>query len=208
MLLPLNLLRQLQLARRQKVGLAGVFTVGFIIIVFAIVRLVEVTQATQAVQQDPTKVAESPIKLSAWSHIEGSVSIIVASLPTFRFLHRGGTTNKSSNKSPYHRPRDIGQSLHTIGSARPVKRSHPDDSLFETLVDEDSKELQEIGVAKPYGRHGITKQVGYSVREESVSEEEDGIQRPQRAQHTRISSTQAYQHRLRDSTLIIQSNAV
>ena len=212
MLLPLNLLRQLQLARRQKVGLAGVFTVGFIIIVFAIVRLVEVTQATQAVQQDPTRVAESPIKLSAWSHIEGSVSIIVASLPTFRFLHRGGSTTRGSAKNPYQKPRDIGQSLHTIGSGRgAVKRSHPDDSLFETLVDDDPKELQtferhDIGIAKPYDRNGITKQVGYSVREETVSDEDDGIQRPHRAQHTRISSTHAYQSRLRDSTLIIQSN--
>src|SRR5689334_18582167 len=96
MLLPLNLLYQLQLARRLWVGLAAVLTVGFIIIVFAIVRLIEVTQATQAVQQDPKKVAESPIDLSAWRHIEGSLSIIVASLPTCRFLPRDTGTGKSS----------------------------------------------------------------------------------------------------------------
>jgi hypothetical protein len=196
-----------------------VFTVGFVIIIFAIVRLVEVTQATAAVQQDPTRIAESPIKLSAWSFIEGSVSIIVASLPTFRFLHRGGSTRKSSNnKSPYDRPRDIGKSLHTIGSARgPGKRSHPDDSLFETLVDDDRYDAKEmntlssrtdIGVAKPYDNGGITKQTQFSVREE-ISDEDLHLQRPPRAQHQRLSHTDAYQSRLRrDSTLVIQSNAV
>lgn len=216
MLLPLNLLRQLQLGRKKKAGLAGVFAVGLLIMVFAVVRLVEVTQATAAVALDPTRVAESPIKLSAWSHIEGSVSIIVASLPTFQFLRRGGTTSKSSNKSP-QTPQDIGKSLRTIGSSRAnVKRSHPDDSLFETLVDDehyDSKEMHNlsqnnIGIAEPYRGPGITKHVGYSVREEPASDEDDQLRSPQRAQHTRISQTHGYQSRLRDSALIIQSNAV
>jgi hypothetical protein len=224
MLLPLNLLRQLQLGRKQKVGLAGVFTVGFVIIIFAIVRLVEVTQATQAVQQDPTKVAESPIKLSAWSHIEGSVSVIVASLPTFRFLHRGSGTRKSSNnKSPGYKARDIGQSLHTIGSAGPnrAKRSHPDDSLFETLVDEDDgKELKtftstngSIGVAKTfdgvsYGHSGITKQVGYSIREEAATEEDERRRQMHRGHSPQLARGDSYRDHSRDSHLVIQSNAV
>jgi hypothetical protein len=206
MILPLNLLRQLQLAKRQKVVLAAIFTVGFIIVAFAIVRLVEVTQATQAVTQDATKIADSPIKLSAWSHIEASVSIIVASLPTFQFLHVRRGTRKSSAKSPNNRPRDIGQSLHTIGSGGRVKRSNPDDTLFETLVDGEYGSVKEPNSLDPIKTHdGITKQVDYVVREEIVQERP---QRPQRAKHMRLSGTEAYRNRMRDSQLPIQSNTL
>jgi hypothetical protein len=203
MILPLSLLRQLQLANRQKVGLAGIFTVGFIIIAFAIVRLIEVTEATKAVQQDITKVADSPTKLSAWSHIEASVSIIVASLPTFQFLRVRSGTKKSSNKSPGYRPK---QSLHTIGSGGGrAKRTNPDDTLLGTLVDEEYGSGKELSTLRSVETSdGITKQIGFAVSEEVVDKEEP--QRPRRAQHTRIAETDEYRRRMRDSYLPIQGN--
>ena len=81
-----------------KFGLVVIFSLGGIIIAFALVRLVQVTKATDAAAQDPTTVANGPVLLSMWSHIESTVSIIVATLPAFRFLLSKNRANmKSSN---------------------------------------------------------------------------------------------------------------
>jgi hypothetical protein len=84
MLLPLNLLRKLQVSPQQKFGLAVIFSLGTIIIVFAFARLAQVTKATS--NPDPTALTDGPVLLSMWSFIESSVSIIVATLPAFRYL--------------------------------------------------------------------------------------------------------------------------
>ena len=95
MLLPLNLLRKLQISPQQKFGLAVIFSLGTIIIAFAFARLAQVTKATS--NPDPTTLADGPVLLSMWSHIESSVSIIVATLPAFRYLlnDRAGRTRPS-----------------------------------------------------------------------------------------------------------------
>jgi hypothetical protein len=87
MLLPLNLLRRLQVSLQQKFGLAVIFSLGTIIIAFAFARLAQVTKATS--NPDPTTLADGPVLLSMWSHIESSVSVIVATLPAFGFLLNG-----------------------------------------------------------------------------------------------------------------------
>jgi hypothetical protein len=84
MLLPLNLLRKLQVSPQQKFGLAVIFSLGLIIVAFAFARLAQVTKATS--NPDPTTMADGPVLLSMWSHIESSVSVIVATLPAFRYL--------------------------------------------------------------------------------------------------------------------------
>ncbi|EFQ30669.1 uncharacterized protein GLRG_05813 [Colletotrichum graminicola M1.001] len=86
MVLPLNLLRKLTISRSHKLGLTVLFSLGGVIVAFAIARLVQVTKATGDAAKDPTTVANGPVLLSMWSHIESSVSVIVATLPAFRFL--------------------------------------------------------------------------------------------------------------------------
>ncbi|KAF1347288.1 hypothetical protein EJ07DRAFT_91138, partial [Lizonia empirigonia] len=86
MVLPLNLLRKLQVSTRQKFGLAVIFSLGTIIIAFAFARLGQVSKATSKMAKNPSTVADGPVLLSMWSHIESSVSIVVATLPAFRYL--------------------------------------------------------------------------------------------------------------------------
>jgi hypothetical protein len=100
MILPLNLLRRLQVSPQQKFGLAIIFSLGTIIIAFAITRLVQVTKATN--NPDPRTLANGPVLLSMWSHIESSVSVIVATLPAFRWALNGklGRTGVKPSASP------------------------------------------------------------------------------------------------------------
>ncbi|KAI4912435.1 hypothetical protein J4E90_005839 [Alternaria incomplexa] len=100
MLLPLNLLRKLQVSPQQKFGLAVIFSLGTIIIAFAFARLAQVTKATS--NPDPTTLADGPVLLSMWSHIESSVSVIVATLPAFRYLLNGnmGRTRPGPSAPP------------------------------------------------------------------------------------------------------------
>jgi hypothetical protein len=99
MLLPLRLLFTLQISLKQKFGLACLFSLGSIVIVFAFVRLFNVTKATAQSQIDPTTLADGPVILSLWSTIEAGVAVIVANLPAFRsFLKNRGQTRGSSGK--------------------------------------------------------------------------------------------------------------
>jgi len=102
MLLLLNLLRKLQVSPQQKFGLAVIFSLGTIIIAFAFARLVQVTKATS--NPDPATLADGPVLISMWSHIESSVSVIVATLPAFRYLLNGkmGRTRPGPSKPPVY----------------------------------------------------------------------------------------------------------
>jgi hypothetical protein len=66
-----------------------IFSLGTIIIAFAFARLAQVTKATSNAAKDLTTIADGPVLLSMWSHIESSVSVIVATLPAFRYLLNG-----------------------------------------------------------------------------------------------------------------------
>ncbi|KAK1970981.1 hypothetical protein LY78DRAFT_175311 [Colletotrichum sublineola] len=100
MILPLHLLRKLTTSPFHKLGLTVLFSLGGVIVAFAIARLVQVTKATGDAAKDPTTVANGPVLLSMWSHIESSVSVIVATLPAFRFLlsKNRNITRKTANK--------------------------------------------------------------------------------------------------------------
>jgi hypothetical protein len=87
MILPLRLLFSLQkIPMKQKAGLACLFSLGTIVIIFAFIRLFNVTKATAESQVDPTTMANAPILLSTWSTIEAAVGTIVANMPAFRSL--------------------------------------------------------------------------------------------------------------------------
>lgn len=109
MILPLNLLRRLQVSTQQKFGLAVIFSLGTIIIAFAFARLGQVSKATSKMAKNPSTVADGPVLLSMWSHIESSVSIVVATLPAFRYLLNGklGRTQGISNPPHEHSGRKI-----------------------------------------------------------------------------------------------------
>lgn len=111
MILPLNLIRKLQVSARQRFGLAVIFSLGTIIIAFAFARLAQVTKATSNAAKDPSTVADGPVLLSMWSHIESSVSVIVATLPAFRYLLNSkiGQTHGRSNTREQGRGRRLSQ---------------------------------------------------------------------------------------------------
>ena len=63
MLLPLNMLSKLQVSRRQKIGLGGVFSVGVIIIIVAIIRAVQINHQERS----------DPVALAVWGLVESTV---------------------------------------------------------------------------------------------------------------------------------------
>lgn len=67
MALPLRLLWNLQVNRQQKWALATIFSLGFIIIIFAIVRVIETRASAHHVD---------PVWLALWSMIEASVGML------------------------------------------------------------------------------------------------------------------------------------
>ena len=115
MLLPLRLLMTLRISLRQKLGLSCLFSLGIIVIVFAFVRLFNVTKATEKSKTDPTTVANGPILLSLWSTIEAAVAVIVANLPAFRTLLRNSGNSGVSKTQEGYRAGNLGYS-YKIGS--------------------------------------------------------------------------------------------
>jgi hypothetical protein len=161
MLLPLNMIRKMQLAKRQKVALAFLFGIGAVIIAIAIVRLYEVSPATTDIDQNVSLIATAPMTLSAWSHIEASVAVIVASLPTFRFLLSRATSrgflggeawgaagNGAGGQANRDQRSAQTKSNHTIGSAdkNGKKKGVKDHNTLGSLAHDDPNELQEVRV--------------------------------------------------------------
>jgi hypothetical protein len=89
MLLPLRLIWTLRISVTQKLALACLFSLGMVVIIFAFVRLFNVTKATSEGVVDISKLADAPLTLSFWTQIEAAVSVVVANLPALRsFLRR------------------------------------------------------------------------------------------------------------------------
>ncbi|KAF5524635.1 hypothetical protein CGCA056_v005320 [Colletotrichum aenigma] len=155
MILPLNLLRKLTTSRTHKLGLVVLFSLGAIIIAFALVRLVQVTKATSDTAKDPTTVANGPVLLSMWSHVESTVSIIVATLPAFRFL-----LSKSRNATRQAPSKYAGQ---TIGGSGMSLRSRRWQRGGERLNggESDGSVLDSETELRPV--RGIHKEVEYVV---------------------------------------------
>lgn len=74
MVLPLFMVWGLQLRKSQKVVLAGIFSLGFVVAIFDILRTVESLQSGTF----------SGVAL--WSSLEVTIAVIVASLPLYRAL--------------------------------------------------------------------------------------------------------------------------
>lgn len=74
MSLPLRLLRELQVTRPQKIGLAVVFCLGMTIIAVAVIRMTQIIGQARV----------DPVGLAVWGLVESSVSVIVGSLPPLK----------------------------------------------------------------------------------------------------------------------------
>lgn len=81
MAVPTRLLWNLRVSMREKIGLAFIFTVGIITMIFAIVRSVSL-EGTNSGGQVSTQ------WLILWGAIEGMVAIIVGCLPSFAIFIR------------------------------------------------------------------------------------------------------------------------
>ncbi|KAH8816603.1 hypothetical protein F5884DRAFT_776774 [Xylogone sp. PMI_703] len=78
MILPLQLLWGLRVSNKQKVGLGAIFSLGLVIVIFAIIRMVEVVRAIS--HRSPS----ADVSLSLWSILESAVACIVCSLPALK----------------------------------------------------------------------------------------------------------------------------
>lgn len=87
MALPLGMLRSLHMARSQKIGLAAIFTIVVIDIVFDILRTVYTASAY---------LSQFPDANAVWALCEPSVAVMVCALPSYRGLlsrhNRGSST--------------------------------------------------------------------------------------------------------------------
>jgi len=104
--LPLPIIKSLQLPRRQKIMLMFIFGLGFFTCIISLVRLSSLKQATNT--SDPTW---DNTDAATWSYLELSMAILAACLPTLRplaikFIPRfisGSTHQSSPNANGYVR---------------------------------------------------------------------------------------------------------
>ena len=89
MLLPLPLLYGLRVSLAQKMGLALIFCLGAIVILFCFIRLASVTKSIAEISHT------SAIDLAMWSAIECVVAVVVISLPSLRGLLSGKLITKT-----------------------------------------------------------------------------------------------------------------
>ena len=78
MALPIFMIRNMQIQRAQKIGLAILFSVGTIIIIFDIIRVVSFV----LLLNNPTYVTG----VALWAGLECNVAVLVSCLPTYRTL--------------------------------------------------------------------------------------------------------------------------
>ncbi|KAI0095683.1 hypothetical protein F4776DRAFT_582662 [Hypoxylon sp. NC0597] len=77
--IPVPLVRRLQIAKKQQIALIGVFTIGAVVCVASIMRLVSIYRLGP--MDDPSV---SGIRLGLWSGVESNLAITCACLPTLR----------------------------------------------------------------------------------------------------------------------------
>jgi uncharacterized membrane protein len=67
MVLPIKLLMGLRISKKNKIGVGIIFTIGHLIIIFSIIRVVEITQSLGEANKNVN------VSLSMWSILEASV---------------------------------------------------------------------------------------------------------------------------------------
>ncbi|KAL2265999.1 hypothetical protein VTJ83DRAFT_5351 [Remersonia thermophila] len=173
MALPISILPSLQLDLRRKIGLAVAFSLGFIIIAVACVRMTQVLTPSGTVDL---------IGLAIWGAVETSAAIIVGCLPPLKALlsrevkkysTRGKTTYGQGGTSGGS-PGRTGYGAHSVArtvmaaEAIPLDGQHQQQQMdggiyvqrtYHTTVEFDgdtsSREGDEVGIIKQNGRHDV-----------------------------------------------------
>jgi hypothetical protein len=100
MILPLGLIWNLQMPRAQKVGIGGIFCVGIICIVIAIIRVVQIGV------KSGNNSTPSSSWLALWGIVETGIAVIIGCLPSFAVLHRNAKNSRRGySSSPYYEDR-------------------------------------------------------------------------------------------------------
>jgi hypothetical protein len=163
MALPLGLLRNLQVTRQQKLGLAVVFSLGLVIVAFAIIRMTQILGEARA----------DPAGLALWGIVESSVSVVVGSLPPLKsFLQKklakygtGGYVYGGGGNASHYLPGSKGAAGSKMGSkqmsgmhrSRQSTTLRDDEIALEDRHDRDSEnsvsqlKAGEIIVTRTYG---------------------------------------------------------
>lgn len=98
MLLPIRVVWNLQVPRGQKVAIIALFASGFVCIVFATLRLVQIGRKSGDTN------SPNPTWLALWTLIETSVAICIGCGPAFVVLYRATrNTNASRDTNGYYR---------------------------------------------------------------------------------------------------------
>ncbi|OQE32939.1 hypothetical protein PENFLA_c001G10456 [Penicillium flavigenum] len=104
--LPIPVFWRLQVNRRQKVGLTLVFSLGLLVCIFSLMRLIEFRKFQL------TDLAASSAKESIWTCLELDVAIICGCLPFLNPLVQGVRSKVRSDPSKYHTQPSTGSNLH------------------------------------------------------------------------------------------------
>lgn len=136
--LPLNLLYTVRLARKQKIGLGAVFSIGIIIILVAIARAVQISR----------KAFADGVLLALWGIIESTVSVIVGCLPPFKSLIKGRGSFQRYKNPNYDKNLPSGIRLDAIrlGSAENSDSAKAEPKVMSRPIDGNEN--------WSYGRHG------------------------------------------------------
>jgi hypothetical protein len=116
MLLPIGIIRNLQIPLARKIQIGGLFALGIFVIIASIVRVIQVGATTGASNTTP-----SLTWLALWSIIESSVAIMVGCGPG---LYRKAKAVYSN--TPVHAYNSRGY-IKTIADRRPETKGNADD---------------------------------------------------------------------------------
>ncbi|KAH6645466.1 hypothetical protein BKA67DRAFT_664540 [Truncatella angustata] len=159
-LLPWTILWNLQMKKREKLGVALAMSLGIFAGAAAIVKTVLLPNL------DATDPSWDEVSLMLWAEAEGALTIIAASIPTLRPLLRRiwGTTNRSGGKNSKDYPLKAvtndadmfkhPQALENTSRVTSMRRGNP----FATDDDDSDRSILQEGP-----RDGITVKTNYSV---------------------------------------------
>jgi len=140
LLLPMPAIRSLQLPKKQKLGLAIVFTMGGIVALISILRIPALIETSNS-----TDITFDNIKLGIYSSVEVNVSIICASLPALKALFPRLMSSKTIFSSQT-RARDNDKALERFGVESSAWRSHPMQKLSQSRDEESNGYGDDVGI--------------------------------------------------------------
>ncbi|KAH8669517.1 hypothetical protein BGZ60DRAFT_538235 [Tricladium varicosporioides] len=165
LILPIPVIRSLQMGNRQKWAVAGVFGLGAFVIVASVLRMIALNPASKITQMDMTYII-STSNAFLWTQLEACVAIICASLPTLKgpimkIMPRiFGTVNRST-RDDYNLDsmnKKSGNSSANWKDRNSFHRSKPtrrdDDSSSQEQIIGITKTVEIVSIRE--GRHGNT----------------------------------------------------